>query len=278
MGSGGPSSILICHYIVLSIFALDMWLQNARDLANQEAKILVPPAVTYRNPKMVPFLRRGQLPKCGGHCVLVCSVLGEFPTETVTREAHPYPPQVWARRTFRYHRLVRSRVAVVLASTSSSVVSFFSCTSLPRGVFLCVFTDVCMISLARLRPVRGRQTRIKFVSGLTGLNEAFRHSWYQSKVRKFEMDDRRDWGGGGEDPEESTHHMIERIWESLTDIRVRMEQQALVLPAAVPPVDEVSVAPVAPPPRVEVPYVAPVPPPVMAIEELVMQVEKFLRL
>ncbi|MQL69348.1 hypothetical protein Taro_001624, partial [Colocasia esculenta] len=27
-------------------------------------------------------------------CVLVCSVLGEFPTEPVTREAHPYPPQV----------------------------------------------------------------------------------------------------------------------------------------------------------------------------------------
>ena len=40
-----------------------------------------------------------------------------------------------------------------------------------------------MISLARLRPVRGRRTRIKFVSSLTGLNETFRHSWYQSKVR-----------------------------------------------------------------------------------------------
>ncbi|MQL90712.1 hypothetical protein Taro_023314 [Colocasia esculenta] len=45
-----------------------------------------------------------------------------------------------------------------------------------ENVFLCVFTDVRMISLARLRPVRGRRTRIKFVSGLTGLNEAFRHS------------------------------------------------------------------------------------------------------
>ncbi|MQL72475.1 hypothetical protein Taro_004823 [Colocasia esculenta] len=57
--------------------------------------------------------------------VLVCSVLGEFPTEPVTSEAHPYPH--------------------------------------------------------RLRPVRGRRTRIKYVIGLTGLAEAFRHSWYQSK-------------------------------------------------------------------------------------------------
>ncbi|MQL70762.1 hypothetical protein Taro_003081 [Colocasia esculenta] len=123
------------------------------------------------------------------------------------------------------------------------------------GVFLCVFTDVYMISLARLRPVRGRRTRIKFVSGLWGLNEAFHHSWYQSKVRKFKMANRRDWGGGGEDPEESTQRMIERIWESLTDIRMRMDQQAPVPPAAVPPVAEVPVAPVVPPPRVELLYV-----------------------
>ncbi|MQM02336.1 hypothetical protein Taro_035100 [Colocasia esculenta] len=91
-------------------------------------------------------------------------------------------------------------------------------------------------------------------------------------VQKIEMADRRDWGGGGEDPEESTQRMIERIWESLTNIRVRMEQQAPVPPAAVP------VAPVAPPLRVEVPYVAPVTPPVIAVEEPMMQVEKFLRL
>ena len=38
------------------------------------------------------------------------------------------------------------------------------------------------------------------------------------------MADRMDWGGGGEDPEESTQRMIERIWESLTDIRMRMDQ------------------------------------------------------
>ncbi|MQL71174.1 hypothetical protein Taro_003464 [Colocasia esculenta] len=41
---------------------------------------------------------------------------------------------------------------------------------------------------------------------------------------KFEMTDRRDWGGGGDDPEESTQRMVERIWESLTDIRRRMDQ------------------------------------------------------
>ncbi|MQL93150.1 hypothetical protein Taro_025789 [Colocasia esculenta] len=76
-----------------------------------------------------------------------------------------------------------------------------------------------------------------------GLVEVFRHSWYQSK--KFEMVDRRDWGGGGDDPEESTQRMIERIWESLTDIRARMDQQALVPPVAVPPGDGETV-PVAP--------------------------------
>ncbi|MQL89300.1 hypothetical protein Taro_021871 [Colocasia esculenta] len=95
-----------------------------------------------------------------------------------------------------------------------------------------------------------------------------------------EMADRRDWGGGGDDPEESTQRMIERIWESLTDIRTRMDQQAPVPPIAVPPGDG-EATPVAPvPPRVEVPFVAPVPPPppVLIVEEPVMQVEKFLRL
>ncbi|MQM12555.1 hypothetical protein Taro_045473 [Colocasia esculenta] len=91
------------------------------------------------------------------------------------------------------------------------------------------------------------------------------------------MADRRDWGGGGDDSEESTQYMIERIWESLTDIQARMDQQAPVPPVAVPPGD-VPVAPV--PPRVEVPFEAPVPPPppVLIAEEPVMQVEKFLRL
>ncbi|MQM00342.1 hypothetical protein Taro_033074 [Colocasia esculenta] len=94
------------------------------------------------------------------------------------------------------------------------------------------------------------------------------------------MADRRDWGGGGDDPEESTQRMIERIWESLTDIQARMDQQAPVPLVAVPPGDGEAV-PVAPvPPRVEVPFVAPVPPPppVLIAEEPVMQVEKFLRL
>ncbi|MQM17096.1 hypothetical protein Taro_050064, partial [Colocasia esculenta] len=128
----------------------------------------------------------------------------------------------------------------------------------------------CVVSLARLRPVRGRQTRVKHVIGLTGLDEAFRHNWYQSKA--VVMDDRRDWGGGGDDPEESTQRMIERIWESLTDIRMRMDQQA-----PVPPVigEAVPVGPVPPPPGVEVPFVAPIPPspPVIAAEEPVVQVE-----
>ncbi|MQL78588.1 hypothetical protein Taro_011010 [Colocasia esculenta] len=185
-------------------------------------------------------------------------------------------PIVWACSTLVSSACHRDREECrVLNATEVTVAFWWPPWGVDR-VFLCVFTDVCMISLVRLRPVRGRRTRIKFVSGLMGLNEASRHSWYQSK--KFEMADRRDWGDGGEDPKESTQRMIESIWETLTDIRMRMDQQAPVPPAAVPPVAEVPVAPVVPPPRVEVPYVAPVPPPVMTAEELVMQVEKFLRL
>ncbi|MQM06174.1 hypothetical protein Taro_038994 [Colocasia esculenta] len=140
-----------------------------------------------------------------------------------------------------------------------------------------------MLSLARLWPVHGRQTRIKYVTGLMDLDEVFRHSWYQRKDRKVEMADRRDWGGGGDDPEESTQRMIERIWENLTDIRARMDQQAPMPPAVVPPVVEGAVpeAPVLPPPGVEVPFVAPLPPPPppgLLAEEPVMLVEKFLRL
>ncbi|MQL84321.1 hypothetical protein Taro_016832 [Colocasia esculenta] len=75
--------------------------------------------------------------------------------------------------------------------------------------------------------------------------------------------------------------MIERIWESLTDIRARMDQQAPMPPVAVPPVvgGAVPEAPVLPLPGVEVPLAAPLPPPpVLLAEEPVMQVEKFLRL
>ncbi|MQM01905.1 hypothetical protein Taro_034661, partial [Colocasia esculenta] len=134
-----------------------------------------------------------------------------------------------------------------------------------------------LISLARLLPVRGRRTRVRLVISLTGLKEVFRHSWYQSK--KFEMADRRDWGGGGDDPGESTQCMIERNWESLTDIRARMDQQAPMPPAAVPPVVDRAVpeALVPPLPGVELPFVPPSPP-VRVMEEPVMQVEKFLRL
>ncbi|MQL76596.1 hypothetical protein Taro_008982 [Colocasia esculenta] len=134
---------------------------------------------------------------CFRYLCLVRSVLGEFPTEPVTSEAHPYSPQ-------------------------------------------------CVVSLVRLRPVRGRRTRVKHVTSLTGLDEAFRHSWYQ--IKAVVMPDRRDWGGGGDDPEESTQQMIERIWESLTEIRMRMDQQA-----PVPPVigEAAPVAPVPPPPGVE---------------------------
>ncbi|MQL73287.1 hypothetical protein Taro_005618 [Colocasia esculenta] len=87
-----------------------------------------------------------------------------------------------------------------------------------------------------------------------------------------------DWGGGGDDPEESTQRMIERIWESLTDIRARMDHQESVPPVAVPLGDGEAV-PIAPvPPRVEVPFAAPVPPPpVLIAEEPVMQVEKHLK-
>ncbi|MQM02625.1 hypothetical protein Taro_035392 [Colocasia esculenta] len=67
----------------------------------------------------------------------------------------------------------------------------------------------CVVSLARLRPVRGRRTQVKHVTSLTGFDEAFHHCWYQSKA--VVMADRRDWGGGGDDPEESTQRMIERI-------------------------------------------------------------------
>ncbi|MQL93911.1 hypothetical protein Taro_026565 [Colocasia esculenta] len=99
---------------------------------------------------------------------------------------------------------------------------------------------------------------------------------------KFEMVDRRYWGGGGDDPEENTQRIIERIWESLTNFRMRMDQQALVPPVAIPPGDgeTVPIVPFPPPPGVEVPFVAPLPPPppVLVAEEPVMQVEKFLRL
>ncbi|MQM11782.1 hypothetical protein Taro_044689 [Colocasia esculenta] len=227
----------------------------------------------------------------GGSCVAV---------STVART----PVWVRARRTFLGRRPVRSRAVAVQGQhpQQCSVASCLLPSVVPRGmpqalvlsfsfleiwlcklvkkyiwngVFLCIFTDwLCGIpceASARSRETDSDQARYRF----NGLDEVLRHSWYQSK--KFEMADRRDWGGGGDDPEESTQRMIERIWESLTDIRARMDQQAPVPPATVPPVvgGAVPEAPVPPPPGVEVPFVAPSPPPppMLVAEEPVMQVE-----
>ncbi|MQM08385.1 hypothetical protein Taro_041245 [Colocasia esculenta] len=54
--------------------------------------------------------------------------------------------------------------------------------------------------------------------------EASARSRETDSGQKIEMVDRRDWGGEGDDPVENTQRIIERIWESLTDIRMRMDQ------------------------------------------------------
>ncbi|MQM17355.1 hypothetical protein Taro_050323 [Colocasia esculenta] len=174
--------------------------------------------------------------------------------------------KVRARRTFHDRRPVQSRAVAVqgrylqlCSSSSSSIILWFG---IP-----------CEAS-ARSLEADSDQVRYRF----NGLGRGVPPQLV-SEQEISGMADRRDWGGGGDDPEESTQCMIERIWESLTDIRARMDQQAPVPPVAVPPGDgeTVHVAPV--PPRVEVPFAAPVPPPpVLLAEELVMQVEKFLRL
>ncbi|MQM23237.1 hypothetical protein Taro_056300 [Colocasia esculenta] len=177
-----------------------------------------------------------------------------------------------ARRTFLDRRPVQSRVVAVqgqylqlCSSSSSSVVSFVLWCGIP-----------CETS-ARSPEADSDQVRYRF----NGLERGVPPQLV-SEQEISEMADRRDWGGGGDDSEESTQRMIERIWESLTDIRARMDQQAPMPPAAVPPVvgGVVPEAPVLPPPGVEVPFVAPLPPPppVLLAEEPVMQVEKFLRL
>ncbi|MQM19268.1 hypothetical protein Taro_052269 [Colocasia esculenta] len=128
----------------------------------------------------------------------------KFPTEPVTSEAHPDSPQASARRRFPYCRPVRSRDVAVLAqrlqqcSISSSVVLV-----VPR---------VCGIpceASARSREMDLGQAHYRF--NVLGRGAVV-------------MADRRDWGGRGDDPEESTQWMIERIWESLTDIQMRMDQ------------------------------------------------------
>ncbi|MQL97267.1 hypothetical protein Taro_029955, partial [Colocasia esculenta] len=96
-----------------------------------------------------------------------------------------------------------------------------------------------------------------------------------------EMADRRDWGGGGDDQEDNTQRMIERIWESLTEICTRLDQPAPVQ-NAVPVVEEaVLAAPVVPPVGVEVPLVVSMVPEFparpAAAEETTALVERFLR-
>ncbi|MQM11314.1 hypothetical protein Taro_044221 [Colocasia esculenta] len=122
-------------------------------------------------------------------------------------------------------------------------------------------------ALARSRETNSDQVRYRF----NGLGRGV-PSQLVSEQENFEMADRRDWGGGGDDPEESTQRIIERIWESLTDIRMRMDQQAPVPPIVAPPGvgGAIPLAPVPPPPEAEVPFVAPLPPPVLAVEEPVM--------
>ncbi|MQL69775.1 hypothetical protein Taro_002064 [Colocasia esculenta] len=85
---------------------------------------------------------------------------------------------------------------------------------------------------------------------------------------------------GGDEPEETTHQLIERLWESITQIRTRLDQQGPAQPIVAGPsiVEEagpVPVIPPPPPPGVEVPFVVPVPlaPPVRAAAEPTMQIE-----
>ncbi|MQM16096.1 hypothetical protein Taro_049050 [Colocasia esculenta] len=99
---------------------------------------------------------------------------------------------------------------------------------------------------------------------------------------RSEMADRRDWGGGGDEPEESTHQLIERLWESITEIWTWLDQQPPVQPAVTtPPVEEEVVpVPLVPPLGVEVPPIVPLPLVVpirpASVEESTVLVERFL--
>ncbi|MQL71496.1 hypothetical protein Taro_003830 [Colocasia esculenta] len=181
---------------------------------------------------------------------------------------------VRARRTSHDHRPAQGCAVAVQGQYLQRCSP--SCVVLQQCSFVVVyFLQLFLGASARSREADSDQVRYRF----NGLGRGI-PSQLVLEQEISEMADRRDWGGGGDDPEESTQRMIERIWESLTDIRARMDQQAPVPPVAVPPGDGEAV-PVAPvPPRVEVPFVAPVPPPppVQLAEEPVMQVERFLRL
>ncbi|MQL91002.1 hypothetical protein Taro_023605 [Colocasia esculenta] len=170
----------------------------------------------------------------------------------------PCGPQVRARRTFHDRRPAQSRAVAVqgqyLQRCSSSCVVLQQCSLLYLGVCprLLYFFSVLWkfgYASARSREADSDQVRYRF----NGLGRGIPPQLV-SEQEIAGMADRRDWGGGGNDPEESTQRMIERIWESLADIRARMDQQAPVPPVAVPPGDGEAV-PVAPvPPRVEVPF------------------------
>ncbi|MQL96226.1 hypothetical protein Taro_028901 [Colocasia esculenta] len=130
--------------------------------------------------------------------------------------------------------------------------------------------DIPCEATARSREAESDQARYR----LTGLNNKDR---YRAAEQGSEMADRRDWGGGGDEPEETTHQLIERLWESITEIQTRLDQQA---PQIVE--ETVPVAPPPPPSGVEVPPVVPVLPTVPArpasVEEPTELGERFLLL
>ncbi|MQL90019.1 hypothetical protein Taro_022600, partial [Colocasia esculenta] len=70
------------------------------------------------------------------------TVLGEFSTEPVTSEAHPYSPQARARRRFVYRRPVRSRdvAAEQLTLVESPLFGFSGVSVRPMGWILLPIT------------------------------------------------------------------------------------------------------------------------------------------
>ncbi|MQL69405.1 hypothetical protein Taro_001686 [Colocasia esculenta] len=210
--------------------------------------------------------------------------------------ASPDWPSVVVRRLFRNASLVgyprffvsQARVFVVLGVLSR---------------YLCRTVEVCVVFLDTLTPefelyVRLRERRqwgsdfpeFVLLSLSPQLFDFFLVerqldlSSVTARLRGSEMADKRDWGGGGDESEESTHQLIERLWESIKEIRTRLDQQPSVQPAVtVPSVEEEAVPlPLVPPPGLEVSHVVPLPPVVLmrpaSMEESTILVERFLRL
>ncbi|MQL72651.1 hypothetical protein Taro_004990 [Colocasia esculenta] len=101
-----------------------------------------------------------------------------FPTEPVTSEAHPYP-----------HRCGAGDANLMnLTAGFVDVYSDGSLNGIRVDANLCdlqnIVTSEALPYPHRLRPVRGRRTRIKYVIGLTGLVEEFRHSGTQAEQAK----------------------------------------------------------------------------------------------